>query len=273
MFDRCSTLVGATTFLVSIASLPTAVFADGPFISLLVGGVETEDVAADDIDVEYDTGFAFAGQFGYKFDQFRIAGEFGYQLAEGLSENDVNADVGITRFVINGYVDLPIAPNFDPYVGGGFGVANVRAGEDLNDDFEDQDTAFTWHGEVGLSVGVTDHFSIAPAYRYQWIDTDIGGQTEPLISHIFGVSLRYQFHAGGGSSAYSAESRAPRDDYYDGGYSSYRSRDPFDRYDRYDRYDDDRYYRHEKRRKTPEELERDRCGWKGPGCEDEDNGG
>lgn len=268
MLDRSAALVGAATFLISTMSLPAAgSAADGPFMSLLVGGIDSEDVKADDINVEYDTGFAFAGQFGYKFNEFRLAGEFGYQVADGVSDADVTSEVGITRFTINGYVDLPIAPNFGPYLGGGFGVANAKTGDDLGDDFEDEDTAFTWHGEVGLNLGLTDQFFIAPVYRYQWVDTNIGGQTEPLVSHLFGVSLRYQFYSDHRSRAYSAPDRGSRGDRYDSGYTSYGS--SYDRYDRYDRYDDDHYHDHDDEpEKTPEELERDRCGWKGPGCED-----
>lgn len=273
MLDRNSILVGVTTLLLSIPSMPRAVSADGPFISLLIGGANVEDVEADGISVEYDTGVAFAGQFGYQFNQFRLAGELGYQLSEGLSETNVNSDVDITRFTLNGYVDLPLATNFGPYIGGGFGVANLSTGDSVNDDFEDRDKAFTWHGEVGLNIGLTDHLFVAPVYRYQWIDSDLGGQSEPLISHVFGVSLRYQFYAGRRhSSAYSEPAPEPRNDHYDSGYTGYDTYDRYDRHDRYNRHD--RYDRHyEKPGKTPEELERNRCGWKGPGCEDEENGG
>jgi len=276
MFDRSTALVGVTTFFLSAVSLPAASSADnGPFISLLVGGVVTEDVDADDVNVEYNTGFAVAGQFGYKFQHVRLGGEFGYQIADGESDNNVSAEVGVTRFTLNGYVDLPLAPNFGPFIGGGLGVANLRTGEDLSDDFDDEDSAFTWHGEAGLNIGLNDRFSVAPTYRYQWIDSNIGGQSEPLISHIFGVSLRYQFYSKRGSDGYSEPTRRRTgSDRYDDGYTSHGP--AYDPYDRYDRYDDDHRHRHrhksrpKKRPKTPEEVERDKCGWRGLGCEDEE---
>ncbi|MGI9494038.1 MAG: outer membrane protein [Geminicoccaceae bacterium] len=270
MFDRIAALVGVLTFFVSTISLQTASFADnGPYISFLVGGIETEDVEVDDINVEYDTGFAFAGQFGYNFQHVRLGGEFGYQIADGESDNDVTSEVDIARFTLNGYLDLPIAPRFGPYVGGGIGVANLKTGDDLSDDFEDEDTAFTWHGEVGLDVGLNDQLFIAPVYRYQWTDSNIGGQSEPLISHIFGVSLRYQFYSKHHSSAYSEPRSGSTSGRHDSGYTSYGS--SYDRYDRYDRYDHHDHHDHDhKPEKTPAELERDKCGWKGLGCEDED---
>lgn len=269
MLDRNSALVGATTCFIAITSLPaTASAADGPFISGLIGGIYTEDVEADDIDVDYDTGFAIAGQFGYKFNQFRLAGELGYQIAEGLSDNNVNAEIGVTRFTVNGYVDLPMAPRVGPYLGGGFGVAAVRTGDDLSNDFEDEDTAFTWHGEVGLNIGLTDQFFIAPAYRYQWTDTDIGGQTEPLASHIFGVALRYQFYSSRRDSAYSAPAGGSVGGGYSSGYTGYGP-SYYDRYDRYGRYRGHHRHDHDdKPEKTPEQREKDKCGWQGPGCDD-----
>ena len=268
MVDRSLILAGAATSLFSLAALPAASLADGPYLSLLVGGVNTETVEADDIEVEYDTGFAIGGQFGYRFDIFRLGGALDYRVSEGLSDNDVNAEVDITRFTLNGQVDLPLAPNLVPYVGGGFGVANVRAGEDLSDDFEDEDSAFTWHAEVGAAIYLNDFFALAPTYRYEWVDTDIGGQSEPLISHIFGATLRFDF-PGPGSRRYADASDSDRR-VYESGYTSYGAgyrSDPFyyDRFDRYDHY----HHHHDDDRKTPEEIERDKCGWQGPGCEED----
>ena len=277
MVKRSAFPLSAALFIIAAVSMPASSLADGPYISLLVGGVYTEDTDVDDIEVEYDTGFAFAGQFGYNFDNFRLGGELDYQIADGESDNDVRSEVGITRFVITGAVDFPIAGNNGPFVGGGFGVANLRTGDDLSDDFEDEDTAFTWHGEAGIHVALNDRFSVAPTYRYQWVDTDIGGQSEPLVSHIFGVSLRYFFYGGHHSGSYSSDrySRPSSRGYdpYDSGYTSYGTRG---RYNRYDRYDDDYYrhrHRHKKRERTEEELEKNRCGWKGPGCDDEPGDG
>ena len=235
---------------------------EGPYFGLRAGGGAVEDSEADGIDIEYDTSFAISGLVGYQFSGFRLEGEFGYQGLEGLSETDVNSDVDVGRFTLNGYLDLPLAPNFGPYVGGGFGVASLTA----DDDFEDEDSAFTWHAEAGLNVGVTDQFILSPFYRYQWIDTDLGQQSEPLVSHLFGVSLRYVLTWQGrayDSQRYS-DRRSPT---YGSGYSSYRAGHHYDRYDRYDRY----HHEHDGERKvrSPEQKERDRCGWKGPGCDEE----
>ncbi|MGI9487710.1 MAG: porin family protein [Geminicoccaceae bacterium] len=270
MRDRSPVLLGAALFALTSAPLAMTAAADGgqgPYFGLKVGGAVVEDSEAEGVDIEYDTGFAISGQVGYQFDAFRLEGEFGYQGLEGLSENDVNSDVDIGRFTINAYADLPVAPNFGPYFGGGFGVANLKA----DGDFEDEDSAFTWHAEAGLNLNLNDQFAVSPFYRYQWIDTDLGQQSEPLVSHIFGVSLRYVLNWHGGARRDDGYSRRDYDrGGYGGGYGSYR---PYDRYDRYDRYDDHHHHRKRKKSKSPEQKERDRCGWKGKGCEDEKSDG
>ena len=190
MLDRNPALLGLALF--AAASVPFAEMASanggyGPYFGLRAGGVAVEDAEADGVEIDYDTGFAISGQIGYQFDIFRLEGEFGYQGLEGLSSNNVNSDVDVGRFTLNGYVDLPITPQFGPYVGGGFGIAELSA----DGDFEDEDSAFTWHAEAGLNFNANRQFVISPFYRYQEIDTDLGQQSEPLSAHLFGVSLRY----------------------------------------------------------------------------------
>ncbi|MEL6961920.1 MAG: porin family protein [Pseudomonadota bacterium] len=265
MRDRRSVLPYSVLIIIAFATQAPSATADGgegPYFGLRAGGATVEDSEADGIDIEYDTSFAISGLVGYQFRGFRLEGEFGYQGLEGLSETDVNSDVDVGRFTLNGYLDLPVAPNLGPYVGGGFGVASLTA----DDDFEDEDSAFTWHAEAGLNVGVTDQFILSPFYRYQWIDTDLGQQSEPLVSHLFGVSLRYVLTWQGQRVA----NRGYSPTRYDG-YSSYGDHHRYRGYDRYDRYDHHHHDRYRKRKtRSPEQQERDRCGWKGPGCDEEE---
>jgi len=268
MNDQSPALLGLALFAVVAVPFAGTASADGgqgPYFGLRAAGAIVEDSEADGVDIEFDTGFSISGQVGYQFDIFRLEGEFGFQGFEGLSETDVNSDVNVGRFTLNGFVDFPIAPNFGPYVGGGFGVASLSA----RDDFEDEDTAFTWHAEAGLNIGVNRQFVISPFYRYQEIDTDLGQQTEPLAAHLFGVSLRYHLtwlgKSRGKGGHYHVDDGAYRGG-GGGGYSGgYRSYDRYDRRDRY--YDDDRPRR--KKKKKPVLEEKDDCGWKGPGCEEE----
>ena len=115
---------------------------------------------------------------------------------------------------------------------------------------------------------MTDQFAILPAYRYEWTDTDLGTFDDAQSAHAFRVTLRYQFQP---------VSRRVRGADYDYRYKpqpSYRY-EPLYEYDPF-YYPDYHHRPHPKKHrprpkkpkdtKSPEERERDRCGWQGPGC-------
>ncbi|MCP4410121.1 MAG: porin family protein [Gammaproteobacteria bacterium] len=213
--------------------------------------------------VEFDTGIAFSALAGYKLSNLRLEGELAYQSVEGTSTTNVNADIDIIRFTGAAYYDFELY-SLTPYLGGGMGIASL----DSSGGFEDDDSGFTWHGEVGLTINLTDQWAILPAYRYEWTDTDLGTFDDAQTAHAFRVTLRYQFQP---------LSRSVRQTGYD-----YRRQPtphyPHDSYYECDpRYNPDCHYRsHQKKHrphqkkpedaKTPEQRERDRCGWQGPGC-------
>jgi opacity protein-like surface antigen len=251
----------ATLLLMLPAAAPAR--ADGLYGGLFAGAATYDDVSAVDgtVDVEFDTGFTLGGKIGYDFSNIRLESELGYALAEGESSAGVQSDVDIVRFTGSAYLDVPLGHGFTPYVGAGLGLASLET----KDDFRDSDTAFTWHGEAGVQIRMTDELSLVPAYRYQWIDSDLGGFDEALTANVFTVALRLDFWAQPyrGAAVAAAPAYAPR--YRP--YSSYRD-DPYYYRDRHHHYDRDR-----DRAPSPEKQERDRCGWAGPGCaegEDQD---
>ena len=230
---------------------------DGPYIGFALAPQFFSDNKAGDVTVDFDTGIAFSALFGYKLSNLRLEGELAYQTVEGTSTTNVNADVDIVRFTGAAYYDFDLFV-LKPYLGGGMGVASLAA----SGDFEDDDTGFTWHGEAGLTFNLTDQFAILPTYRYEWTDTDLGTFEKAQTAHAFRITLRYQFQP---------ISRRVREADYDYRYkptSSYQC-DPFYNPDCHHR---PRLKKHRPRpkkpkgAKTPEERERDRCGWQGPGC-------
>ncbi len=142
---------------------------DGAYIGFSLAPLLFPDNEAGATTVKFDTGVGFSALGGYKLGNLRLEGELAYQTVEGTSTADVNADVHIVRFTGGAYFD------FDqwilrPYLGGGMGVAGL----DTSGGFDNDDTAFTWHGEVGLTIPLTEQLAILPAYRYEWTDTDLG---------------------------------------------------------------------------------------------------
>ena len=254
--NRCL-LIGICMISVAPVKQTFADNQDGPYIGFALAPQFFSGNEAGEVTVDFDTGIAFSALFGYKLSNLRLEGELAYQTVEGTSTTNVNADVDIVRFTGAAYYDFDLFV-LRPYLGGGMGVANLAA----SGDFEDDDTGFTWHGEAGLTINLTDQFAILPAYRYEWTDTDLGTFEKAQTAHAFRVTLRYQFQP---------VSRRVREADYDYRYKptpSYQC-DPL--------YNPDCHYRSRPKKhrprprkpestKTPEERERDRCGWQGPGC-------
>jgi hypothetical protein len=144
-------------------------FALGP---LLFPDNETRNA----VTVKFDTGVGFGAMIGYKLSNLRLEGELAYQTVEGTSTNNVNADFDTVRFTGAAYYDFDLGV-LQPYLGGGMGIANLDSG---GSSFENKDTAFTWHGETGLTIYLTNQLAILPTYRYEWTDTDLGRFGEAL---------------------------------------------------------------------------------------------
>jgi opacity protein-like surface antigen len=257
--NRCF-LIGLCLGSIALAKQTFADNQDGLYIGFALAPQLFSDNKAGEATIEFDTGIAFSGLIGYKLSNLRLEGELAYQTVEGTntSRTDVNADVNIVRFTGAAYYDFELF-SLRPYLGGGMGVASL----DTSGGFENNDSAFTWHGEAGLTFNLTDQFAILPSYRYEWTDTDIGRFDKAQTAHAFRITLRYQFQP-------VSQIRSVREEGYDYRYN------PRPSYPYYPRYGHDPYYNrhhhpppHPKKpepTKTPEQRERDRCGWEGPGC-------
>ncbi len=260
--NRCL-LISLWLVNVALAEQAFADQRDGLYIGFALASQFFSDNEAGDVAVDFDTGIAMSALFGYKLSNLRFEGELAYQRVEGTSTRNVNAEVEVVRFTGATYYDFHLF-FLKPYLGGGMGVANLAA----SGDFEDDDSGFTWHGEAGLSFNLTDQLAILPAYRYEWIDTNLGTFDRAQTAHAFRVTLRYQFPP---------ISRKAREADYDYQYNpppSYQydphfGCDPFYNPDCYHRPQPKKRRPHSKKPesiKTPEQRERDRCGWQGPGC-------
>ena len=171
---------------------------DGPYIGLAIAQSTFYDIdAGDGTEIDFYSGSAVRGQVGYGFGSWRAQAEVAYQFVEFEDVDDDEFDTNIIRGTLSLFYDFaPIsildAPS--PYVGGGIGIANIAIdGEDGND-FEDDETGVTFHGELGLTYDLTDSFALMPQYRFEWFDTnEVADVQDDLFSHAFGVAGRYHF--------------------------------------------------------------------------------
>lgn len=164
---------------------------DGYYAGATVGPVFYRDNSIDGVDLDYDVGGQLAAFFGARYDRLRIEGEFATQGAEfDPSISRFDGDFNIFRAVASLYLDiaafdLGAVHDVTPYIGGGLGIAFA--------DIEgfDDDTAFTYHGEIGASFPVYRNIEVVPGYRYE--RSDFSDFEDDQEAHTIRASVRYNF--------------------------------------------------------------------------------
>ncbi|MGI9510258.1 MAG: outer membrane protein [Geminicoccaceae bacterium] len=192
---RSPATYGLLASLAPIALLPSTAAAQG--VGELYWGLAGaahfySDNEINGADLEFDPGWAIAGQLGYIFGSVRAEAELEYNSADvdQIGNSNSNADLGVFRGTGGLYFDFIgfSQSNILPYVGGGFGFAALDFdGNNVNDD----DTALTAHGEAGISFAAAASFDVTLAYRFEWYDTDVGGIDDDLTAHQVRFGLRW----------------------------------------------------------------------------------
>lgn len=113
-------------------------------------------------DVEYDFGLGLGASLGYIFnDNFRAEGEFAYR------ENEFEVSGEKYRsyaFMVNGIFDFEGVNNFNPYLGGGIGLAHMKS-----DNYDDDVFAYQLMFGVAYDMDFLEFpedMSIIFGYRY-----------------------------------------------------------------------------------------------------------
>jgi outer membrane protein OmpA-like peptidoglycan-associated protein len=142
--------------------------------------------------VDHDYGYDVDGKIGYDFGGFRLETEVGYRSATVDGYSSTTTTPFITRaggrgnavggnyplaggktsalsFMLNGLLDFGDDDGIQGFVGGGVGVARVKANYSLNvrqDFLDDSDTVFAWQGLAGIRAPLTDHLDATLKYRF-----------------------------------------------------------------------------------------------------------
>lgn len=193
---RLATALGLVASLtVPVLFSPVAALAQGVgdlYWGVTGGAVFFSDNDINRNDLQFDPGFAVAGQLGYIFGSVRAEAEIGYSEADVDDLENSNAD-NATFSALRGtgslYFDFVgfTQSNILPYVGAGFGFAGVGFEDDINDD----EVVLTAHGEAGVSFAAATNFDIVFAYRYEWFDTNVGGVDDDITSHTIRAGIRF----------------------------------------------------------------------------------
>ncbi|HEX7851007.1 MAG TPA: outer membrane beta-barrel protein, partial [Sphingomonas sp.] len=146
--------------------------------------------------VDHDYGYDVDGQVGYDFGMFRVEAEVGYKSANvntissslkipaynaggalipggGANAGSYNYAGGRTTalsFMLNGLLDFGDDDGLQGFVGGGVGVARVKAGKYALNTYgsflDDSDTVFAWQAIAGIRAPLTSHIDATLKYRF-----------------------------------------------------------------------------------------------------------
>jgi len=156
---------------------------------ITTGATVTKDAAQVDHDYGYDVG----GNVGYDFGMFRIEAEVAYKSANVQnwrstlrtpafnaaggavfavpgSYNYAGGTSSALSFMLNGMLDFGDDDGIQGFVGGGVGVARIKASKYALNTFgsflDDSDTVFAWQAIAGVRAPITDHIDASLKYRF-----------------------------------------------------------------------------------------------------------
>jgi len=141
---------------------------------------------------DHEYGWDVDGVVGYDFGGFRLETEVGYRearldnyrsttttpffTATGARANAIAGNYGYAggktsalSFMVNGLLDFGPDDGIQGFIGGGVGVARVKANYALNtrgNFVDDSDTVFAWQGLAGVRAPLTDHIDATLKYRF-----------------------------------------------------------------------------------------------------------
>ncbi len=167
------------------------------YVGIEGGGMIVEDIDYDVVgtnrtgvaSVDHDYGYDVDAVMGYDFGGFRLETEVGYRRAtvDGFSSTTLtNTGIGAgtvaagnydyaggstsaLSFMLNGLLDFGADDGIQGFVGGGVGVARVKANYALTNRanfLDDSDTVFAWQALAGIRAPLTDHIDATLKYRF-----------------------------------------------------------------------------------------------------------
>lgn len=178
-----------------VKTLPPA----GAYISASLGYVVPEDMGLSaGGTIGRDNGYRFSGAVGYDFRIARIEGEFGWQQTDAL-----NKDITVITGMLNAYYDFRTGTAFTPFLGAGFGIANV----DFNTldipplgRVDQSESTWAWQTMGGISYALDYRSEIHAMYRYSDIgDVDMRSASgasftvDEAPTHSFEIGTRVRF--------------------------------------------------------------------------------
>jgi outer membrane protein OmpA-like peptidoglycan-associated protein/opacity protein-like surface antigen len=132
------------------------------------------------VTIDHDYGYDVDAVIGYDFGGFRLETEVGYRKARvdeatlstsfaGLpagTYDNVQGNTSALSFMVNGLLDFGADDGIQGFIGGGVGVARVKADNYAGGLVDDSDTVFAWQGLAGVRAPLTDTIDATLKYRF-----------------------------------------------------------------------------------------------------------
>jgi len=176
----------ASAAIAALVSFSGAASAAGPYVTAF-GGInllQDSDIdltfpgsPGETVQTTFKRGYGVGAAGGFAFDNgVRLEGEVAYrrnsfdrvQDSSG-SSSDLNGNTTALSFMANAWYDIPTGQIWRPFIGGGIGVARLKASASESDGsqvFDDSDTVFAYQAGAGIKVQVTPKIEITGQYRY-----------------------------------------------------------------------------------------------------------
>lgn len=175
----------AVTLALASTALSTPAFAkdDAWYVGVEGGAMIVEDIDYDINDgadgvvtADSDYGWDVGGTIGYDFGGFRAEAEVSYRRAslDALRDDTTNFDyaggsTSALSFMVNGMLDFGADDGVQGFIGGGVGVARVKANYGLatqGDLVDDSDTVFAWQAIAGVRQPISENVDVTLKYRF-----------------------------------------------------------------------------------------------------------
>jgi opacity protein-like surface antigen len=190
----------------------------GPYFNVGAGPAWTDKVTVKEILVpvtgvsaKFDTGFRFDVSGGYRFNKW-LAGELetgvAYNSIKTVGVTPIDGSVANIPFTANIVFRYPNNSKWEPYIGGGGGVAlsvltlnNAALPGGVTLDGSASDAVFAYQGFAGLRYHLNDRMSLGAYYKLlgtgdtSWDVSGAAGRirSEGLVTHSVGVAFTFRF--------------------------------------------------------------------------------
>ncbi len=151
-------------------------------------------------------GFMFSGALGKQFQNVHVEIEALYsenefdQISIFGASPSLSGDTSVFAGLVNVYYDFDFGANWRPYLGGGFGFAEVSINDAsfLGSPFaDDDDRTIAYQLKAGISYSLSEHTDFVVSYRYlNSGDLDFSASSGATFStdgiEIHGVEARFR---------------------------------------------------------------------------------